>query len=77
MPLYWDNKALPTPTQYVIFLIIFLFLNKCLSDAIWDSKRKKIKVCQKADSIPGRSLQNEYDTRFKSVPLELTVNGLL
>ncbi len=41
MPLYWDNKALPTPTQYVIFLIIFLFLNKCLSDAIWDSKRKK------------------------------------
>ncbi len=64
--LYWDNKALPTPTLTLPDTFIFNFLvisfifieNKCFSGVIWNLKREK-KVCQKVDLNPGRSRQNE------------------
>ncbi len=51
MPPYWDNKALPTPTQYFIFnflIISFIFIkNKCFSDVIWNLKREEKKFAKR------------------------------
>ncbi len=45
MPPYWDNKALPNPTQYFMFnffIISFIFIeNECLSDAMIFEKGEK------------------------------------
>ncbi len=42
MPPYWDNKALPKPTQNFIFNFSFIFIeNKCLSDAIMRFEKEK------------------------------------
>ncbi len=41
MPPYWDNKALPKPTQNFIFNFSFIFIeNKCLPDAIMRFEKK-------------------------------------
>ncbi len=55
MPPYSDNKALPTPTLNLNFLIISsIFIeNKCLSDVIWDLKREGKKRSTKADFALG------------------------
>ncbi len=61
MPPYWDNKALPTPTQYFIFnfsIISFIFIeSKCLSDVTWDLKREEKKVGKDVGRV-----ENDYAT---------------
>ncbi len=72
--LYWDNKALPTPTRYIIFyfLVISIFIeNKCFSDVIWNVKMEKKSLQKRVE--PGSSTLHV----LPSAPLELTTSNSL
>ncbi len=59
MPPHWVNKALPATRYFILnFLIISIFIeNKCLSDAMWDLKKRE-----------KRWIQTQVDCVNKHVP---------